>query len=243
MKFNVITLFPEIYDALHHGLIKKAQKNKLIELNVINLRDFSLNNSGQIDDKQFGGEDGMVLQPEPLKNALQSISNLNASLVINFSPQGEILNQQLVNELSKKNSFVLINGRYEGIDQRFIDKYVHIEISLGDFVLSNGDFASIIFIDALSRLIKGVAKEENSILNDSFYNGLLKGPVYTRPKSFDGKEVPEVLVSGNHKKIAEWRMKESLKTTLKKRPELFDKIKLTKKQRKVLEELQSKLIL
>ena len=158
---------------------------------------------------------GWFCKAEPLKNALKSISNSNASLVINFSPQGEILNQQLVNELSRRNSFVLINGRYEGIDQRFIDKYVHIEISLGDFVLSNGDFASIVFIDTLSRLIKGVAKEENSILNDSFYNGLLKGPVYTRPKSFDGKEVPKVLVSGNHKKIAEWRMKESLKTTLK----------------------------
>ena len=113
MKFNVITLFPEIYDALDYGLIKKAQIKKLIELNVINLRDFSLNNSGQIDDKQFGGEDGMVLQAEPLKNALKSISNSNANLVINFSPQGEILNQQLVNELSRRNSFVLINGRYE----------------------------------------------------------------------------------------------------------------------------------
>ncbi len=243
MIFNVITLFPEIYSKLDFGVLGKAIEKDLISLNTIQLRNFAINKHGQIDGKIYGEEEGMVLRIEPLENALKSINTNKKNPVINFSPQGQLLNQDLLKKLSKENELVLINGRYEGIDQRFIDKHVDLEISLGDYVLSNGDLACLVFIDSISRLVKGVIGKEASYQKDSLYKGLLKGPVYTRPEDHDGEVVPEVLISGNHQKIANWRALQSLKTTLEKRPEIFDKIKLTKKQKKLLEELDSKRIL
>ena len=243
IKFNLITLFPEIYDALDHGLIGKAIQNNVIELNKIHLRDFAINKHGQIDGKPFGGEKGMIMMVEPLENALKSLSAKKKHIVINFSPQGKQLDQSLAKKMLDYDEITIVNGRYEGIDQRFIDKYVDLEVSLGDYVFSNGDLASLVLIDVLARMIPSVIGKEESVTEDSFFNGLLKGPTYTRPEVYDGMSVPEILLSGNHEEIKAWREYQSIKTTLEKRPEIFDKIKLTKKQKKLLEELDSKRIL
>ena len=229
IKFNLITLFPEIYDALDHGLIGKAIQNNVIELNKIQLRDFAINKHGQIDGKPFGGEKGMIMMVEPLENALKSISPKKKHIVINFSPQGKQLDQNLAKMLDY-DEITIVNGRYEGIDERFIDKYVDLEVSLGDYVFSNGDLASLVLIDVLARMIPSVIGKEESVKKTPSLMDCLR-PSYTRPEVYDGMSVPDILLSGNHEEIKAWREYQSIKTTLEKRPEIFDKIKLTKKQK------------
>ena len=185
----------------------------------------------------------MVMMPKPLKNSLKDIPKSKVGHVIYLSPQGKKLNQLKVIELSKKKSITLICGRYEGIDQRFIDSYVDEEISIGDFVISGGEYAAMCLIDAVARNIPGTIGNKDSVLNDTFSNGLLKGHVYTRPEKFEEIEVPEVLLSGNHSKIKDWNTLNSLIQTKLRRPDLLNKVKLTKKQKKLLEEWESKDIL
>tara|TARA_Y100000768_G_scaffold148673_1_gene111034 strand:- start:4559 stop:5272 length:714 start_codon:yes stop_codon:yes gene_type:complete len=237
MNINIITLFPEIFNSLNYGLLGQAIKREAIKISIFDLRDYQVNKHGQVDDKPYGGGEGMVLMAEPLENAIKSITTDNLGIVINLSPQGSILSNKKAKELSTSKNMTIICGRYEGIDERFISQYVDDEISIGDYILSGGEFAALTLIDTLSRFVPGVIGNKKSVDQDSFSQGLLKGPVFTRPQTFNSDEVPEVLMSGDHKRIKEWRDNQSLIRTYQRRPELLKSIKLTKKQKKLLEEL------
>ena len=243
MNINIITLFPEIFEALSYGLLGQAIEREDIKINIFNLREHQINKHGQVDDKPYGGGQGMVLMAEPLEKSLNDVPTNILGRVINLSPQGSLLNHQKAKELSSLPSITIISGRYEGIDERFISQYVDEEISIGDFVLSGGEFAALSLIDSLSRFIPGVIGNKQSVDQDSLSQGFLKGPVFTRPENFNSESVPEVLLSGDHKKIQEWKDDQALIRTFKRRPELLKSVKLTKKQKKLLEDLASKRIL
>ena len=243
MNINIITLFPEIFEALSYGLLGKAIEREDIKINIFNLREHQINKHGQVDDKPYGGGEGMVLMAEPLEKSLNDVPTNILGRVINLSPQGSLLTHQKAKELSSLSSITIISGRYEGIDERFISQYVDEEISIGDFVLSGGEFAALSLIDSLSRFIPGVIGNKQSVDQDSLSQGFLKGPVFTRPENFNSESVPEVLLSGDHKKIQEWKDDQALIRTFKRRPELLKSVKLTKKQKKLLEDLASKRIL
>ena len=242
MKFNILTIFPEIFNILNHGVISKAFEKNL-SINCYDIRENAINKHGQIDGKPYGGGEGMLMMAQPLKETLSKISSKDRGHVIYLSPQGKRLSQENVINYSKMKSLTLVCGRYEGVDQRFIDKYVDEEISIGDFILSGGEYAAICLIDAIARNLPGTIGNEDSIKNDSFSNGLLKGPAYTRPEIFEDIKVPDVLLSGNHSKINEWKTQKSLIQTYIRRPDLINELKLTKKQKKLLEEWTSKDIL
>jgi|TARA_B110000438_G_C15656718_1_gene581977 tRNA (guanine37-N1)-methyltransferase len=236
MNINIITLFPEIFEALNYGLLGQAIARDDISINIVYLRDYSINQHGQVDDKPYGGGEGMVLMAQPLEKAISSINTINRGLVINLSPQGNPLSQAKAKQLSTNKNITIVAGRYEGLDERFIKQYVDEEISIGDFILSGGEFAALALIDVFSRFIPGVIGNKKSVDYDSFSNGLLKGPVFTRPEIYNSDSVPEVLLSGNHARIQDWKDAQALRRTFKRRPELLNDIKLTKKQRKLLEE-------
>ena len=243
MNINIITLFPEIFEALSYGLLGQAIEREDIKINIFNLREHQINKHGQVDDKPYGGGQGMVLMAEPLEKSLNDVPTNILGRVINLSPKGSLLNHQKAKELSSLSSITIISGRYEGIDERFISQYVDEEISIGDFVLSGGEFAALSLIDSLSRFIPGVIGNKQSVDQDSLSQGFLKGPVFTRPENFNSESVPGVLLSGDHKKIQEWKDDQALIRTFKRRPELLKSVKLTKKQKKLLEDLASKRIL
>ena len=243
MNFNILTIFPEIFDIFNVGLISKSIKKKLIKINTFDIRENSVNKHNHVDSKPYGGGEGMVMMAEPLAKTLSSIKKRQLGKVIYLSPQGKKLDQKKVVSLASRKNITLICGRYEGIDQRVIEKYVDEEISMGDFVLSGGEYAAICLIDAISRHIPGVLGNKDSYLKDTFSDGLLKGNVYTKPEIFEDMQVPEVLLSGNHKEIQKWRLENSLLQTFLKRPDLIAKKKLSKKHKKLLEELASKAIL
>jgi len=243
MNINILTIFPEIFEVLNSGVLSKAIKNKIISFDTLDIRKNASNKHNHIDSKPYGGGEGMVMNAEPIVKTLKQIDQKNLGKVLFMSPQGERLNQNKVISLSKLKNITIICGRYEGIDQRVIDKYVDEEISVGDFILSGGEYAAICLIDAISRHIPGTLGNKDSYLKDTFSNGLLKGDVYAKPENFDSMLVPEVLLSGNHQKIEQWRKENSLLKTFIKRPDLLKDIKLTKKQKKLLEEWASKAIL
>ena len=243
MNINILTIFPEIFDILKSGVVSKAIKSKSLSINTKDIRKNSVNKHNQVDAKPYGGGEGMVMMAEPIIKSLNQINKNKIGKVIYLSPQGKKLNQRKVVSMSKLKNITLICGRYEGIDQRIIDNYVDEEISLGDFILSGGEYAALCLIDAISRHIPGTLGNRDSYLKDTFSNGLLKGDVYSKPEIFESMSVPEVLLSGNHKKIDDWRSENSLLKTFIKRPDLLDGIKLTKKQKKLLEEWASKAIL
>ena len=243
MHINILTIFPEIFDIFNVGLISKSIKKKLIKINTFDIRENSVNKHNHVDSKPYGGGEGMVMSAEPIVKTLKQIDQKKLGKVLFMSPQGERLNQNKVISLSKLKNITIICGRYEGIDQRVIDKYVDEEISVGDFVLSGGEYAAICLIDAISRHIPGTLGNKDSYMKDTFSNGLLKGSIYTKPEIFEEMSVPKVLLSGNHKEIEEWRINNSLKQTFLRRPDLLNNVKLTKKQKKLLEEWASKDIL
>lgn len=208
IRFDIISANPAIVENVKNsGLIGRAAKKGYIEVNVHHLRDYAKGNYRQIDDIPYGGGAGMVLKPEPFFKCLDEIQNeRNYDDVINFSPQGKVLNQKMINDFTLKSNLILICGHYKGIDQRVIDKYATIDISLGDFVLSSGDIAAIAFIDAVSRLIPGVLGDGESAMTDSFQNDVIfDAPCYTRPEEYEGMKVPEVLLRGNHSEIKKWK--------------------------------------
>ena len=219
MKFDVLTLFPEMFEILNQSIIGKAIEKDIIDINLINIRDFSKDKHKKVDDTPYGGGAGMVMKPDVVYDAYQSVKDANAK-VIYMSPQGKPLNQKKVEELSKENHFIILCGHYEGIDQRVLDKIVDEEISIGDYVLTGGEIPAMVLIDSVSRYVEGVLKED-SIKEESFSNGLLEYPQYTRPEVFEGMKVPEVLLSGHHENIEKWRKEKSLEITKKKRPELL----------------------
>ena len=224
MKFDIITLFPEMFSAIkEEGIIARAIKNSLISINTWQLRDFSSNKYKNVDDKPYGGGAGMVLQVKPIRDCIAEIKNTTPKTKIAYlSPQGRRLDQDLVEQLIKFESLTLLCGRYEGVDERIIENDIDLEISIGDYVISGGELAAMVVIDAVSRNLPGVVGNESS-LQDSFKDGLLDHPHYTRPEVIDGQVVPEVLLSGHQAKIDEWRIKESLKKTNEKRPGLDKK--------------------
>jgi tRNA (guanine37-N1)-methyltransferase len=224
-------------------LLGQAINREDIKINIYNLRKHQINRHGQVDDKPYGGGEGMVLMAEPLEKSLKDIPVEILGKIINLSPQGKLLNHEKSKELSSLKSITIISGRYEGIDERFISQYVDEEISIGDFVLSGGEFAALSLIDSMSRFIPGVIGNKNSVDLDSLSQGFLKGPVFTRPENFNSEPIPEILLSGDHAKIQEWKDKQALIRTFERRPELLKSIKLTKKQKKLLEDLASKRIL
>lgn len=219
MKFDVLTLFPEMFNCLNESILGRAIEKDLININLINIRDFSKDKHKKVDDTPYGGGAGMVMMPDVVDRAYNSIKDKNAK-VIYMSPQGKTLDQKKVEELSKEEHLVILCGHYEGIDQRVIDKIVDEEISIGDYVLTGGELPAMVLIDSVSRYVEGVLKEE-SIKEESFSEGLLEYPQYTRPENFDGVKVPEILLSGNHQEIAKWRKEKSLEITKKKRPDLL----------------------
>ena len=237
MKFNVLTLFPEMFSSLNESIIGRSKKKGLIDINLINIRDFSKNKHKKVDDTPYGGGAGMVMEPTVVYDAFKSIKDKKTK-VIYLSPQGKTLNQQKVQDLAKEESITLLCGHYEGIDQRVIDTIVDEEISIGDYVLTGGELPAMVLIDSVSRYIEGVLKEE-SIKEESFTNGLLEYPQYTRPEMFLDKRVPEILLSGNHQKIDEWRRNQSIINTYIKRPDLLKEINLSEKEQKMLEEYKN----
>ena len=219
MKFDILTLFPEMFEPLKYSIINRAVNEKLIDINLINIRDFSKDKHKKVDDTPYGGGAGMVMKADVVYDAYKSVESTN-SKVIYLSPQGKTLNQEKVKELAKEKHLVLLCGHYEGIDQRVLDEIVDEEISIGDYVLTGGEIPAMVLVDSVSRYVEGVLSDESTI-EESFSNGKLEYPQYTRPEIFLDKEVPEVLKSGNHQRIEEWRKNKSLLNTYKKRPELL----------------------
>lgn len=224
MRIDIISVIPELLASpFAHSIMKRAKDKGLLEVNVINLRDHTTYARAQVDDYQFGGGAGMVMMIEPLVNAIESLQqDRKYDEVIFLTPDGEIFNQKMANKLSLKGNLMLICGHYKGIDQRIRDHFITKEISIGDYVLSGGELAAAVITDAIGRLLPGVLNDESSALTDSFQDNLLAPPVYTRPENFRGWGIPEVLKSGNHKLIEEWRYNESIKSTKEKRPGLLD---------------------
>ena len=223
MRFDVLTLFPEMFAALKTSILGKAQEKKIIDINIINIRDFSKDKHKKVDDTPYGGGAGMVIRPDVVYDAYNSIEERKNAKVIYLSPQGKTLNQEKVESLAKENHLILLCGHYEGIDQRVLDEIVDEEISIGDYVLTGGELPSMVLIDSVSRYVEGVITKE-STNEESFSNGLLEYPQYTRPENFLDKKVPEVLISGHHENINKWRKEQSENITKIKRPDLLEKI-------------------
>lgn len=241
MKIDILTLFPTMLEEVFsYSIIGRAIKNKLVELNYINIRDFSEDKHRRVDDYPFGGGPGMIMKPEPIYKAIESVRKTN-SRVIYLTPKGKVYNQSLAKELSKEQHLILLCGHYEGIDNRIVENYIDEEISIGDYVLTGGEISAMVVVDSVARLIPGVLSSEESFEEESHYNGLLEYPQYTRPRVFRGHQVPEVLLSGNHKKIEEWRMYQSLKLTYLRRPDLINKIELSEDQRNILNKIKKEL--
>lgn len=221
MKIDILTLFPEMFVPLKTSILKRAQDKGLIEINIINFREYSLLSRGQVDDVPFGGGDGMVLMCQPIFDCINKIKTEN-SKIIYMSPKGKTLKQSCLKDYLKYDHIIILCGHYEGVDQRVIDYFNMEEISIGDYVLTGGELPSMVFVDCLSRLIPSVLHNEHSSVDESFSENLLEYPQYTRPSSFNGLEVPSVLISGNHGEIDKWRKQKSLEITLKNRPDLLD---------------------
>ena len=224
MNIDILTVLPELLESpFNHSILKRAKEKGLLTIHVHHLRQWAVNEYGQIDDYQYGGGAGMVMMPEPLANAIETLSkDRKYDEIIYMTPDGDRLNQQTANQLSLKENLLIICGHYKGIDQRIREQYVTKEISIGDYVLSGGELAAAVLTDAIGRLIPGVLNDETSALFDSFQDNLLAPPVYTRPADWRGQKVPEILLSGDPKKIDDWRNDQSLSRTRERRPDLLD---------------------
>lgn len=223
MKIDILTLFPNSFTFLYeYGVIGKAIQNKIINVNRIDIREFSINKHRNVDDEVYGGSAGMLMTCQPVIDAIESVKT-NESLVIFLSPQGKVLNQSIAIDLSKEKHLILLCGHYEGIDSRVINNYVDMEVSIGDYVLTGGEIPAMVLIDAVTRLIDTVLGNDESYKTDSHYNLLLQHDHFTRPREYNGHKVPEVLFSGNHKLIKEWQIKNSIENTKNKRPDLYAK--------------------
>lgn len=224
MRFDVLSLFPEMIDnACSFSIMQRAKNENLIQVNAINPRDFSKDKHKKVDDTPYGGGAGMLLSCQPFLDALSSVEKLENSETIILSPQGEVFNQVLANEFSTKSQLIIICGHYEGFDERILEKSKAREVSIGDFVMTGGELPALCVIDSVTRLLKGVLGDEDSSEFDSHYDGLLEHPHYTKPREYEGLCVPDVLTSGNHEKIREWRRVMQFENTRTKRPDLFEK--------------------
>ncbi len=241
IRFDVLTLFPEMFRAvLGDSIIKRAAEKGLIELNFIDIRDFTENKHRKVDDYPYSGGGGMLMMAQPVYDAYMSIAEglSYKPFTIYMSPQGKVFNQSMAVDYSKLEHIVILCGHYEGIDQRVLDMIIDAEVSIGDFVLTGGEIPAMAVIDSVSRMIPGVLANENSYSDESHFAGLLEYPQYTRPEEFMGVKIPDVLISGHHAKINEWKRQESLRATLKKRPDMLEKADLTKADLEFLEKIK-----
>ena len=223
IRFDILTLFPEMFNSImNESIIGRAVENGYVEINPVNIRDYSKDKHNRVDDYPYGGGAGMVMQPGPIYDAYKSVANDEKVPVIYMSPQGKQFTQDIAQKLALNDRIVLLCGHYEGVDERVLEEIVTDEISIGDYVLTGGELPAMVVIDTVSRLIPGVLADD-STKEESFSDGMLEYPQYTRPIEFMGKKVPDVLVSGHHANIAKWRKEESYKRTLKKRPDLLNK--------------------
>ncbi|MDJ0622549.1 MAG: tRNA (guanosine(37)-N1)-methyltransferase TrmD [Desulfocapsaceae bacterium] len=235
MIFDILTIFPALLASpLNESIIRRAQEQGHVAINLVNIRDFATDKHAMTDDRPFGGGEGMVMKPEPLTAALKSSQQGKASRVILLSPQGRVFNQALAAELAGESRITLVCGRYEGVDERFSHRYVNDEISLGDYILTGGELAALVIVDAVTRLLPGVLGCTASAENDTFSRNLLKHPQYTRPRSFEGESVPEDLLSGDHQRIEIYRFIASVQRTLARRPELLSREDFTSEEIKLL---------
>lgn len=242
MRIAIVSLFPEMFSSISdYGITRRAMENGLVELNFWNPRQFTSDKHQTVDDRPYGGGPGMVMMIQPLRDAIQAAKAWagEEAKVIYLSPQGRVLTQPGVQELATETNLVLVAGRYEGIDERLIELEVDAEWSIGDYVLSGGELAAMVLIDAVTRLIPGALGHAQSAEQDSFSDGLLDCPHYTRPDVYEGRAVPEVLMSGNHERIRRWRLQQALDRTVRRRPDLLEKLELDEEQQKLLSELST----
>jgi tRNA (guanine37-N1)-methyltransferase len=238
MRFDILTLFPNMFSPLRESIIGKAIEKGLIQVQTINIRDFTLDKHQVVDDAPYGGGQGMVMKVEPVARAIESVKSQTPSArTVYLTPQGKPFHQDLARQLSAQPHLILLCGRYEGVDERVRELFIDEEISIGDYVLTGGELAAMVLIDAVSRLLPGVLGSDRSAEEDSFFNSLLEYPQYTRPFDFRGSCVPEVLLSGNHSAISLWRRKEVLRRTSLRRPDLLTRASLTEEDKKLLEEI------
>ena len=243
MIINVLTLFPEMIDQIFsHSIISKAKQKGFVEIKSVNIRDYSNNKHKSVDDYPFGGGCGMVMTPQPVMDAyasvIKSTPDQKSTRTVYCTPKGKVFNQFMAKDLAKEKNLIFICGHYEGVDQRVIDELVTDEISIGDYVLTGGELPAAVIIDSIVRLLPGVLSQAQSYEEESFYNGLLEYPQYTRPRDFKGKKVPNVLLSGNHDKIEEWRRYNALRETWHKRPDLLCNKTLSTKEKKWLDKIR-----
>lgn len=234
MKIDILTLFPEMFDLFNHSIIGNAQEKGILSIKATNIRDFTKNKHKKVDDYPYGGGSGMLMTPQPIVDAIRHIKETNKGKVIFLGPRGKTLNQKLCKELGQEEELVFLCGHYEGIDER-VYKYIDMEISLGDFVLTGGEMACIPVVDSIARMIPGVLSCEDSFTEESFYDGLLEYPQYTRPAEFEGDKVPDIILSGHHENVRKWRRLQSLLITKERRPDLYKTVELTKEDKKMLE--------
>lgn len=236
MQFDILTIFPQLLESpLGEGIIRRAVASGKIRVNIHNIRDFAGGKHAMTDDRPFGGGEGMVMKPEPIAGALRAIEyNSPGSRVIFLSPQGRTYTQETAERLACHEHLILLCGRYEGVDERIRANFVDEEISIGDYILTGGELAAMVLVDSITRLLPGVLGCEDSAGNDTFSRGLLKNPQYTRPRDFEGLTVPEILLSGDHAAIAEWRLVASVIQTLEKRPDLLARAQLTEEDQTIL---------
>jgi tRNA (guanine37-N1)-methyltransferase len=242
MRFDILTLFPDLFSPfLHAGVLGRAVEKGLVDVRLTNIRSFARGSHKVTDERPYGGGSGMVMKPGPIVRALESIDRVDGqSLVVLLTPQGQTFEQSMAWELSRADQLVLVCCRYEGLDERVRSEQIDMEVSIGDYILSGGELGALVVIDAVSRLVPGVLGGERSNLEDSFEDGLLEYPHYTRPRTFRGKEVPHILLSGDHEKIRLWRRTESLRRTLERRPDLLKKARLNEEDRAILAKLRGK---
>ena len=241
MKINVLTLFPEMFTAVTGSILGRACEKGIITFNFINIRDFSNDKHKKVDDYPFGGGPGMVMMADPIFGALNSI-DARGKKILYMSPRGNILDQTKIQQLAEEEELTILCGHYEGVDQRVLDHFDMEEVSIGDYILTGGELPAMVLIDTVARLIPGVLAGEDSATEESIYSGLLEYPQYTKPRSYEGMDVPENLVGGNHKLIYLWKFEQSLRLTREMRPDLFEEFvknskKLTKDEHKVLEKV------
>ncbi len=238
MRVDILTIFPEMFKPLEESIIKRAREKGLLTVKIVDIRDYALDKHRTVDDYPFGGGAGMVMKPEPLFRAVEDVCGAGNVPVILMTPQGETFTQDIARDLSGQDRLVVICGHYEGMDERVREQLVTREISIGDYVLTGGELPAMVLVDAVARLLPGVLGDDASAREDSFADGLLEYPQYTRPRSYRGLEVPPVLLSGNHGAIKLWRRKKSLERTMKRRPDLLKRVELSAEDKKLLEDLQ-----
>ena len=238
MKINILTIFPEMFEPLRQSMLGRAVEKGILEISVTDIRDYTLDKHNRVDDTPYGGGAGMVMQVQPILDAFRSEGY--GGEVIYMSPRGEILSGELAAELASEDEITILCGHYEGVDQRALDAMNAREVSIGDYVLTGGELPAMVLIDTMARFIEGVLSSEESVMDESVYSGLLEYPQYSKPREYEGMEVPEVLLSGNHKEIAKWRWKQSLDLTAERRPDLLREYldqprELTRREREFLD--------